>query len=132
MDKFKRYFYYLVTIIFAFLTLFELYIYLKLDSNYMGVFYLLINFFIMFLLCSVSFNYEEKNIKIRVSKNIISIIFGLFSSFVMYLLVSKLYSYVDASSVFNSSIFVVSKIIKPIIYFMLLGMSICEIRMKIK
>lgn len=118
--------YYLLTVIFVVLTFYEVFVYLKLDSNYLGVFYLFFNFFIMFLLISDCFNYLEKNVSIRVSKNIFAFVLGMVSSFVIVLVVPSIFGYSDSSYLFNKKIFVVSKVIKPIIYLSLLVISFVE------
>ncbi len=126
MTRVIKYMYYLLTVIFVVLTFYEVFVYLKLDSNYLGVFYLFFNFFIMFLLISDCFNYLEKNVSIRVSKNIFAFVLGMVSSFVIVLVVPSIFGYSDSSYLFNKKIFVVSKVIKPIIYLSLLVISFVE------
>ena len=132
MNKVIKYLYYLLTIVFVILTFYEVFVYLRMDSNYFGVFYLFINFFIMFLLCSISYNYESGKFNIRISKNVLLIVLGIFASFLLSLVLSRVFSYVDESSEFISNIFVISKVIKPIIYFMIFCVSLYEIRVKKK
>ena len=83
MNRFIKYFYVFITALFALLTAYEIYMYMKIDSNYIGIFYLFFNFFVMFLLFTITFNYKTANKNIRFSKNIVVIIVGIFSSFVL-------------------------------------------------
>lgn len=108
--------YYLATSVFIVLTLIEMFVYLKMYSNILGMLYLFINYFIMFLLISLCFNYEKSNRNIRFSKILISIVLGILSSFIISLFVPYIISYTDSSYVFEEKIYVVSKILKPIVY----------------
>lgn len=129
MGRVMKYFYMCLTAVFILFTAFEVYVYMKMDANYVGIFYLLLNFFIMFMLFTTSYNYDNANKKIRFSKNIIVIIVGIFTSFILTFILSHAFSYVDNSYIFNKSIFVISKIIKPIIYFLILVESILELKL---
>lgn len=129
MNKSLKYFYYIITAIFMFLTLFEIYTYMKMESNYLGLFYLFLNLFIMFLLFTISYNYDKSNKEIRISKNIMAIIFGLIASFILGLLLPNIFNYKDASYLFNKNIKIISKIIKPIIYIFLGVASYIEIKL---
>ena len=128
MKKLIKYFYIFLAAIFLLCTLFEIYVYMKNKSSDVGIFYLFFNFFIMFLLISIIFNYDKSNMNIRVSKNIISIIVGIFTSFVLSFVLSFIFKYTDSSYLFNDSIFIVSKIVKPIIYIMLGAVSVLELK----
>ena len=110
MGRVMKYFYMVLTAVFILFTAFEVYMYMKMDANYVGIFYLLFNFFIMFMLF------------------IIAIIIGVFTSFILTFILSHVFSYTDSSYVFNESIFVISKVIKPIIYFLILSTSILELK----
>ena len=129
MNKSLKYFYYIITAIFMFLTLFEIYTYMKMESNYLGLFYLFLNLFIMFLLFTISYNYDKSNKEIRISKNIMAIIFGLIASFILGLLLPNIFNYKDASYLFTKNIKIISKIIKPIIYIFLGVASYVEIKL---
>lgn len=129
MNKSLKYFYYIITAIFMFLTLFEIYTYMKMESNYLGLFYLFLNLFIMFLLFTISYNYDKSNKEIRISKNIMAIIFGLIASFILGLLLPNIFNYKDASYLFTKNIKIISKIIKPIIYIFLGVASYIEIKL---
>jgi len=128
MGRVMKYFYMVLTAVFILFTAFEVYMYMKMDANYVGIFYLLFNFFIMFMLFTTAYNYDNANKKIRFSKNIIAIIIGVFTSFILTFILSHAFSYTDSSYVFNESIFVISKVIKPIIYFLILSTSILELK----
>lgn len=128
MNRFIKYFYVFITALFALFTAYEIYIYMKVDSNYFGIFYLFLNFFVMFLLFTITYNYESANRNIRISKNIVSIIVGVLSSFVLTYLLPYIFHYVDDSFLFNDSIYVISKIIKPIMYLSLGVVSYLEIK----
>jgi len=129
MNKSLKYFYYIITLIFMFLTIFEIYTYMKMESNYLGLFYLFFNLFIMFLLFTISYNYDKSNKEIRISKNIMAIIFGLIASFILGLLLPNIFNYKDASYLFTKNIKIISKIIKPIIYIFLGVASYIEIKL---
>ena len=129
MNKSLKYFYYIITAIFMFLTIFEIYTYMKMESNYLGLFYLFFNLFIMFLLFTISYNYDKSNKEIRISKNIMAIIFGLIASFILGLLLPNIFNYKDASYLFTKNIKIISKIIKPIIYIFLGVASYIEIKL---
>lgn len=128
MNRFIKYFYVFITSIFVLLTLYEIILYLRIDSNYVGVFYLFFNFFVMFLLFTITINYETAKRNIRISKNIFAIIVGIFNSFLLTFVLTHIFSYTDSSYLFTDSIFVISKIIKPIIYLSLGAISVIEIK----
>lgn len=128
MSKILKYFYIFITSTFILLTIYEIVMYMKLDSNYLGIFYLFFNFFIMFLLFTMTYNYSKANKNIRVSKNIIVVVLGVFASFVLSLLLPHIFNYTDDSYLFNDYIFVISKILKPILYLLLAGVSVVEIK----
>ena len=69
MNRIIKYFYVFITALFALFTAYEIYMYMKVDSNYFGIFYLFLNFFVMFLLFTITYNYESANRNIRISKN---------------------------------------------------------------
>ena len=131
MKKLIKYFYYTFTIIFVALTLIEIIIYMNTYSNLLGIIYLFLNFFIIFLLATISFNYEKANPKIRISKNILVIIIGIFSSFIISLLVPHLIPYIDSSFVFEEKILIISKILKPILYIIMIFLSYLDLNKKL-
>lgn len=114
------------------LTIIEIFVYMKMYSNLLGVVYLFINFFIFFLLFTISINFEKANKNIRFSKNILVIILGLVAGFVVSLLIPFMISYTDSSFVFENKIFITSKILKPIIFLLLGYFSFLEMNTKNK
>ena len=130
MGRVMKYFYMIMTAVFILFTAFEVFMYMKMDASYVGIFYLLFNFFIMFMLFTTTYNYNNANKKIRVSKNIIAIVVGLFTSFILTFILSNVFNYTDNSFVFSKSIFIISKIIKPIIYIFLAIISVLEFKIK--
>lgn len=128
MNRFIKYFYMTITLIFSLLTLYEVYVYMSINSNYIGIFYLFLNFFVMFLLFTITYNYDSANVNIRISKNIVAIVIGIISSFILTLILSQIFNYTDDSYLFNDKIFVISKIIKPMIYLSIGVVSTLELK----
>lgn len=126
MNRFIKYFYVFITMLFAVLTAYEIYIYMSINSNYFGIIYLFLNFFVMFLLFTITINYKEGSKKIRVSKNVVVIIIGIISSFILTLILPKIFNYSDDTYLFNDKVFIISKLIKPIIYLSLGVISALE------
>lgn len=118
--------YMLLTSIFSLLTIYEVIIYILGKSNYFGLFYLILNLFIVFLMFMVSVNIKKGNTMIRISKNAIIVVLGIFCSFVLKLIHSGVFGYVDESNAYISNIFISLKVGKPIIYLMLGILSYLE------
>lgn len=118
--------YMLLTSIFSLLTIYEVIIYILGKSNYFGLFYLILNLFIVFLMFMVSVNIKKGNTMIRISKNAIIVVLGIFCSFVLKLILSGVFEYVDESNAYISNIFISLKVGKPIIYLMLGILSYLE------
>ena len=118
--------YMLLTSIFSLLTIYEVIIYILGKSNYFGLFYLILNLFIVFLMFMVSVNIKKGNTMIRISKNAIIVVLGIFCFFVLKLILSKVFGYVDESNAYISNIFISLKVGKPIIYLMLGILSYLE------
>ncbi len=127
MNKIIKSIYSLITFIFIILTIIEFFIYLNGSSNSYGLIYLIMNFICLFFLSSVTINYSTRNRKVRLSKNIICIIIGVFASFILGLILSNIFGYVDNSKEFISSVFLISKVLKPILYLLIMGVSGYEI-----
>lgn len=119
-------YYPVIALLYVFLTIYEVFIYMTMDSNYVGIVYLFLNLFVMFLLLTVTYNYKKASVKFRISKNIISIIIGLFSSFILPLILPSIMGYNDASKVFIDSTLISSLVLKPIIYISLSIVSFME------
>lgn len=120
--------YKILTIIFSILTSYELYIYMTMNSNYFGLLYLIINLFIMFLLFTITINYNKSIIKLRISKNIMAITFGFISSFLLYLILKGLFTYSDESYIYIKRIFLSIKVLKPIIYLLISGITYLDFK----
>ena len=118
--------YMLLTSIFSLLTIYEVIIYILGKSNYFGLFYLILNLFIVFLMFMVSVNIKKGNTMIRISKNAIIVVLGIFCSFVLKLILSGEFGYVDESNAYISNIFISLKVVKPIIYLILGILSYLE------
>ena len=118
--------YMLLTSIFSLLTIYEVIIYILGKSNYFGLFYLILNLFIVFLMFMVSVNIKKGNTMIRISKNAIIVVLGIFCSFVLKLILSGVFGYVDESNDYISNIFISLKVGKPIIYLILGILSYLE------
>ena len=118
--------YMLLTSIFSLLTIYEVIIYILGKSNYFGLFYLILNLFIVFLMFMVSVNIKKGNTMIRISKNAIIVVLGIFCFFVLKLILSKVFGYVDESNAYISNIFISLKVVKPIIYLILGILSYLE------
>ncbi len=131
MGRVMKYIYAVFTTVYTLLTAYEVYVYMKMEGNYAGIFYLFFSFFVMFLLFTSSYNFKKSNKNIRVSKNIIAILVGLFTSFILATLLPNIFNYKDSSLLFYDTIFVISKIVKPIMYLMLGALCIIECK-KIK
>lgn len=118
--------YMLLTSIFSLLTIYEVIVYVLGSSNYFGLFYLILNLFIVFLMFMVSVNIKKGNTMIRISKNAILVVLGLLASFVLKYILSSVFGYVDESGVYINRVFISLKIVKPIIYLMLGILSYLE------
>lgn len=118
--------YMLLTSIFSLLTIYEVIVYVLGSSNYFGLFYLILNLFIVFLMFMVSVNIKKGNTMIRISKNAILVVLGLLASFVLKYILSSVFGYVDESGVYINRVFISLKIVKPIIYLMLGVLSYLE------
>ena len=122
--------YMLLTSIFSLLTIYEVIIYILGKSNYFGLFYLILNLFIVFLMFMVSVNIKKGNTMIRISKNAIIVVLGIFCSFVLKLILSGVFGYVDESNAYISNIFISLKVGKPIIYLILGILSYLEYKIR--
>lgn len=129
MYKYKKYTIYILTIIYIILSLIELIFYLNENMNIYGIYYLLINLVIIFLLVPVSYNYNRYYSLPRISKLIIVILIGIFNSFILNIIVMNNITYMDASKNYIDNIFVIKNILKPILYFILLAFTSLELKL---
>ncbi len=121
--------YIVILLVFISLTLIEIIKYLFFNSNLFGLLYLILNCFLAFNLFIIVINYKNGNVKIRISKNCFIIVLGLIGSFILPNISYSLNSFVDESSLFVDSIFWISRIVKPILYLLLAGLSVMEYRL---
>ncbi len=122
MKSLFRKFYQYLYLLFLFLTFVETIIFLLNEANYYGLFYLIINFVLCYFLKDI---YKSIN-RERIVKNIIVILLGLFSSFILYLLLTSLFTFTDYSKDFIQNTFIIMKVLKPIMYLFIAGMSYLE------
>ena len=130
----KRYFkifYFFLVIIFVFCTLYEFYKYMFFNSNIFGLFYLILNCFICINMIIIFLNFMLADYKIRVSKNVTISIFGLFSSFILPLIINCFLAYNDESLSYMTIVYASVKIIKPIIYLILIIFSVFECKLNV-
>lgn len=122
--------YSLLTLIFIVLTILELINYFSFESNLIGVFYLILNLFIIFLLINMVVNFGKSNYKIRISKNLIIIVIGILASYLLGYIIPIILDYSDNSFLFVENIYIYSKVLKPIIYVFLGIISVLEVLYK--
>lgn len=121
--------YFVILLVFISLTLIEIIKYLFFNSNLFGLLYLILSCFLAFNLFIIVINYKNGNVKIRISKNCFIIVLGLIGSFILPNISDSLNDFVDESSLFVDSIFWISRIVKPILYLLLAGLSVIEYRL---
>ncbi len=126
MNSIYKKIYNLVSLLFCFFTIYEFIIYLLNESNFYGLYYLLVEIFIIFMIIGVNFNYIKGNKKIRFSKSIVIFLFTIFSSFILFNILKSNYNYIDYSSSYIKSIWFSSKIIKPLLTFILTLISFLD------
>ena len=90
---------------------------------------MIINLLILFLLIPTAYNYKNNYSKIRFSKFATIIILGLFNSYILKSIVIGGMSYTDASIKYNDSIFVIKNIVKGLIYFGYVLLSLRDIKL---
>ena len=97
MFKYKKITIYVLTILFTVLSLIELAIYLFNDNTIFGLYYLLINLLIIFLLIPCAYNFKRYYSVARISKLIIIILLGIFNSFILKFIIFSSCGYIDDS-----------------------------------
>ncbi|MBQ6285312.1 MAG: hypothetical protein IJK67_03260 [Bacilli bacterium] len=132
MYKYKKYLLYFISISYILLTIIELVKYLLCKSNIFGLIYLLLNVVIIFLLVPTTVNYNDKYSLARISKFLIIGVIGLFLSHVLDILVLNSIDYIDYSSKYIKSVYLIKTILKPILYSLLLILSLIESKFFIK
>lgn len=127
MYKYKKIFIVCISLLYVFLTVIELIKYLRVDSNFYGVVYLLLSLIIIFFLVTIAYNYKKYYSSSRVSKLVIVIVLGLFTSFILNMFLINSMSYVDSSNTMIKSISFIKNILKPTIYFLVAVFTFLEI-----
>lgn len=107
--KLYRNIYKLSSFIFTILTIIEIIIYLLNETNYYGLYYILISLLIIIILNI------KVNKKTKLNKSLFIVVLQIFNSYFLFNILTKSYKYIDYSSKYISNIFVTSKIIKPIL-----------------
>lgn len=130
MFKYKKIVLYICTFLYLIFSFIELIKYMFFDSNYFGLFYLLINLVIIFLLVPTTHNYKKYFSKIRISKFIIIILLGIFNSFILQNIVLNNIHLIDDSKKYIDSIFIYKNVIKLIIYIILFIITIFEFKVE--
>ncbi|MBR4178123.1 MAG: hypothetical protein IKR57_02090 [Bacilli bacterium] len=126
MFKYKKFTINLCTILFIILSIVELIIYLFCENNIFGLYYLLINTLIIFLLVPCAYNYKRYYSSARISKLIIVILLGIFNSYILQGIINGSINYVDASTIYIKKIFLYRCVFKGIIYVILIGFTILD------
>ena len=110
----------LYTISYLILFLIELIIYLFKKSNIYGMIYLLLSLVILFLLITISRNYNRYYSENRISKLIIVIILGIFTSYILGPIILKSMNIIDSSIEYSKNILIPKSILKPLIFILLI------------
>ena len=120
----KKKIYFVYLIVYIILSLIELFMYLKFNSTTFGFLYMVLNFVFIFLLSFSVYNYNELNLKVRISKNGILLFLLLFS------MLLKFFNFNDESLLFIENIKLYINVIKPIMFLILIGLSIYDFKIK--
>ena len=129
MYKYKKITINSLTTIFILLTIIELCIFMFSKNNIFGVYYLIANLIIIFLLVPVAHNYNKYYSPARLSKLIIIIFLGLFTSYLLKPIILNNIGYIDNSKEYIDKIFVIQIILKGIIYFVLIAFTLLEFKL---
>ncbi len=129
MFKYKKISLYILTFLYIIFSFIEFIIYLKVENTIFGLYYLISTMVLIFLLVPCVYNYNSKHNNIRISKLIIVILLGIFNSFILSSIILNGYNYTDGSEKYINSIFIFKNILKPIIYFGLLIITIFETKL---
>ena len=128
MRKKMKSFYIAVSIIYVLLTGYEVYVYMNMESTYIGIIYLYINFFIMFLFTTMSINYYKANLIVRFTKDVMAIFLGFFSSFILPFILVGISGFVEESPLFFEKAKVTIQFFKPAVYCMMILLAYDEYR----
>lgn len=130
MFKYKKIALYLSTILYVLLFIIELVKYMFVKSNVFGLIYLIVNLLIIFLLVPTTHNYKKYFSVARISKLIIILLLGIFNSFILEHIILNNYGIIDSSKEYIKSIFIYKNVLKSIIYFTILVITIFEFRVE--
>lgn len=119
--KLYRNVYKLSSFMFTILTIIEIIIYLLNETNYYGLYYILISLLIIIILNI------KVNKKTKLNKSLFVLVLQIFNSYFLFNILTKSYKYIDYSSKYISNIFVTSKIIKPILVTILVLTSFLDL-----
>ena len=119
MFKYKKLTIYSCTFLYIVFTLIELIKYLLCDNTLFGMYYLLVNLVIIFLLVPTTYNYKKYYSAARISKLILIILIGIFNSFILEHIIKGVMGYMDSTNDYIDSIFIYKNIFKGIIYLIL-------------
>lgn len=119
--KLYRNIYKLSSFIFTILTIIEIIIYLLNETNYYGLYYILISLLIIIILNI------KVNKKTKLNKSLFILVLQIFNSYFLFNILTKSYKYIDYSSKYISNIYITSKIIKPILVTILVLTSFLDL-----
>jgi hypothetical protein len=129
MYKYRRILLYLSTISYIVLTIIELVKYLALESNLYGLIYLIMSSIFLFLLIPTTINYKNNYSMARFSKLLILVVLGIFNSFILNHIVFANMKYLDSSYEFLGYIRIIKNVLKPVVYFLLLILTLRECKL---
>ena len=129
MYKYKKLAINIITCVFILLTFIEFIIYMFSKNNLFGLFYIILNLFVIFLLVPIAHNYNRYFSSARLSKLIIVLLLVIFDSFLLNVIVLNSMSYIDGSNIYIKKIFVIKNVLKPIIDFAILIFILLEFKL---
>ena len=124
MFKYKKIALIFLSFLFILFSIFELIIYLTVDSTIFGLIYMFINIFIIFLLVPCVYNYKRYYNIVRISKFLLIILLGIFNSYFLSTILEKSINYMDNSIDYINKIYIFKNILKGFIY---LGITLITI-----
>ena len=124
MFKYKKIALIFLSFLFIIFSIFELIIYLTVDSTIFGLIYMFINIIIIFLLVPCVYNYKRYYNIVRISKFLLIILLGIFNSYFLGTILEKSINYMDNSIDYINKIYFFKNILKGFIY---LGITLITI-----
>lgn len=128
MFKYKKIALIFLSFLFILFSIFELIIYLTVDSTIFGLIYMFINIIIIFLLVPCVYNYKRYYNIVRISKFLLIIILGIFNSYFLGTILEKSINYMDNSIDYINKIYIFKNILKGFIYFGITLITIFEFK----